>query len=169
MYWVFFLLLAGLSRGLLQSSLRPFELSLTRTPSRCSLPHVREVQHHRKLSREPGHYLIEISREFTSGSDERFRIYAYDEDILWSQARVVCGYRSLPDDFVSFKHEDTGQTLPQKPLFSAQHPNLHGIDLTPPPLIIKRLVESGPSNNRIDLVFFSDGCRQLKRHVLRGN
>jgi hypothetical protein len=33
---------------------------------------------------------------------------------------------------------------------------------TPPPLTLTPLLSSGPSDNRIDLVFFSDGCRCLK-------
>lgn len=37
-------------------------------------------------------------------------------------------------------------------------------EATPPPLEIIPLIISGPSTNRVDLVFFSDGCKSLFSH-----
>lgn len=32
-------------------------------------------------------------------------------------------------------------------------------DVAPPPLEIRPLIVNGPSSNRIDLIFFGDGCK----------
>ena len=34
-------------------------------------------------------------------------------------------------------------------------------DVASPPLQMQPLIVSGPSRNRVDLVFFSDGCKSL--------
>jgi hypothetical protein len=40
--------------------------------------------------------------------------------------------------------------------------------VAPPPLEIRPLIVNGPSSNRVDLIFFGDGCKfsQRPRHLL---
>lgn len=40
-------------------------------------------------------------------------------------------------------------------------------DVAPPPLDIQPLIINGPSSNRIDLIFFGDGCMSRLRNNTR--
>jgi hypothetical protein len=149
------LVLARFSVGILQSTRRPFELILAiPEDSGCSVLSVRQTQHHKGLSEQLGNHVIEISRNTMTKLDRQVRIFAFDQEVLWSQARSICGNEIAPPGPTQIPIEHRQKFL-KKPIDDDDW-------LTPaPPLHVERLVESGPSNNRVDLVFFADGCMYL--------
>lgn len=136
----------------LQSARRPIELVLIRQDSKCTIMSIRETQHHKSLSNEPGSFVVENPRSHTSSAREtqRIKVYSYDESVLSDHARSICA------DWDTHLELEFTQYLLQKS-FSNQQPLMNEKGHSPP-LKIERLIESGPSENRVDLVFFSDGC-----------
>ncbi|KAG8944519.1 hypothetical protein FRC04_001741 [Tulasnella sp. 424] len=131
---------------------------------KCVFVSRRSVQTHRELEHSP--FVVEQHRlvltpggESNHGHDLRLRLYFYEENqsIAYSQLASQCGEHFAPTnrelrfrtatavidqlDDIPFAIEDGG---PKE-------------QVAPPPLMIKPLFISGPSENRIDLVFFSDG------------
>lgn len=139
-------------QSLLGSSLRPLELVIT-LDSICSILPIRETQHHKGLSREIGSYVIERRKFHASpkSTTENIRIYAYDETVLWMQARDVCGVTMPGRDLSSQQKVLSPNNL--RPNYSIEQ-----LENISPPLQVELLVGSGPSANRVDLVFFADGC-----------
>jgi hypothetical protein len=161
-------MLIGLSTAILQSTRRPFELVLAiHEDSTCSVVSVRQTQHHKGLSDQPGHYVVERSRKLTARLDEELRVFAFDQEVFRELGSIGCGTqaRSTRDDiawdeFTSFGL--TGISAASRQTVMSKIP-VDAVDWNTrvPPLHIERLIESGPSNNRIDLVFFSDGCTYI--------
>jgi hypothetical protein len=81
------------------------------------------------------------------------RLYAEKEETLWAEAHRLCN--AVED---AGQHSSGAFTL--KNDFNNQFA-LAGTPKTPPPpaMTLTPLLVSGPSENRVDLVFFGDGCR----------
>ncbi|KAG9019278.1 hypothetical protein FRB90_004547 [Tulasnella sp. 427] len=128
----------------------------------CSLISRRFVQTHRELEHAP--FVLEQQRlALDSGSrttpdrDLRLRLYFYEEneDLAFSHFVPHC------EDGVASTNRKTFQTpvvIDQLngQFLANQDMHLSG-QIKPVPLEIRPLFVSGPSENRIDLVFFSDG------------
>jgi hypothetical protein len=157
------LILTTLCTGILQSAHRPFELVLAvHEGSKCSVVAVRHTQHHKGLSsNEPRHYVVEKSRKPARGLDEQLHIFAFHQEVLWARlgALSICN-DILWDKSVPLGPNEISTEAPQRVLSSIP---VDGVDWKAhvPPLHIERLIESGPSNNRVDLVFFADGCTYI--------
>jgi hypothetical protein len=163
---VIFILL-GLSTAILQSIRRPFELVLAVNEDKtCSVVSIRQTQHHKGLSDQPGHYVIERPRKLAAHLDEEIHVFAFDQEVFRElgstgriQARLACNgiawgkYIPFGPAWISAASRQT--VVSKIPVDSVDW------DHRPPSLHIERLIESGPSNNRIDLVFFGDGCTYI--------
>ena len=100
-----------------------------------------------------------VSTHDGKGTMERIRLYAYSDRVLWDQLSSICEGHKL--DFSSFSqhiplsialHGDDSQLALQAPTEDAiKVPSAL-------PLDVQRIAGSGPSANRVDLTFFSDGC-----------
>lgn len=157
------IVLIGHSQGFLQSDLRPLELSLLQEATKSSIVSFRQTQHHKGLSREPGHYVIEKPRKLRADMHQEIQILAYENDVVWAQARLMCDGDITDDESVLPLVANTLVKTNQRVL--SNNPLLP--DETywkghAPPLQIELLIESGPSANRVDLVFFSDGCTLIQ-------
>jgi hypothetical protein len=158
------LILIGLAAGILQSARRPLELVLAiNEDSKCSVVSIRQTQHHRGLSDQPGHYVIERSKKRVAGLEEQLYVFAFDQEVFYelvsndsTQVRSICNDIAW-DGFMTFQSTVSAPSQ-QTVLF-----NNPVVDWKArvPPLHIERLIESGPSNNRVDFVFFADGCTYL--------
>ena len=95
--------------------------------------------------------------DYSPGMTRHVRLYAEEEETLWLEARRLCsafegieqhsGDTMTPKNYV--KDQFVLASTPQTPLIS------------PPPMTLTPLLVSGPSENRVDLVFFGDGCKCL--------
>jgi hypothetical protein len=158
-------MLIGFSTAILQSTRRPFELVLEiHENSTCSVVSVRQTQHHKGLSDQPGHYVIERSRKFAAHLNEELRVFAFDQEVFRELGSTNCTQARSTRDDIAWDEFTTSSGLNGIAAASQQTVMskipVDGVDWNTrvPPLHIERLIESGPSNNRIDLVFFGDGC-----------
>lgn len=145
--WVVLSLLIIRSSGVIShsSQRRPFKLSIEREESNCKVLSLGRTQHHKGLSDEPGHYITEHRRN----APHRIDLFAYDSDLLWQQTMGLCN-----------PQKDQVQAHNQK-VFSdiGQLEDDSALRDSSPSLRVEPLIKSGPSGNRVDLVFFSDGCK----------
>jgi hypothetical protein len=158
-------ILVGISTGLLRASRHPFELILVRDNAKCSVISIRHAQLHKGLLDESGNYVIEKPRKTTPGFSEQFRIFSYDQEVLWSQARAICSNSDLKVDSVPLAKQTVLQ-LQEQVLSNTILADMNWTSQVPP-LHIEHLINSGPSNNRVDLVFFSDGCAYIFMNIPR--
>ncbi len=90
------------------------------------------------------------------------RLYAEKEAWLWIEVRMLCNafedVEQQSSVTLSLEHEVRDQFL----LANAPKPPLP----PPPPMTLTPLLVSGPSENRVDLVFFGDGCGCLSLKYL---
>lgn len=139
----------------LWSKSRPFELQLIRNTETgaCNPISLRDTQTVRGLRDDSAH----ITKLSTSTGDEKVSIIAYDKAILWERATSLCG-----SDWPQV--HDTQSPQANYALQEVLHPAsaVVATHIAPTPALeIYFLGESGPSSNRVDLVFFSDGCKRL--------
>lgn len=140
---------------------QPVELILLRDRDQtCNVLALRHTQHIRGL--HPG--LVHTERLPANNGQERVSFIAEDEELLWSAALQDCakglnqtcqgawGSKNVPEQSIMSSSQELSQCA---------------FDKTPPPLVIKPLIQSGPSTNRVDLVFFSDGCMQHSVNILQ--
>jgi hypothetical protein len=129
----------------------------TATSSPCTSVQLRPFGTYKGLSDLPGG--IDVHNITTAREPPRVRAYAQDAHALWTEAQKLCGDASswnfpvLVDDthaHASAAYQDGKQAIISFPEPAASRY---------PPLEVHRLIESGPSANRVDLMFFSDGCR----------
>lgn len=122
------------------SSLIKLEFTVT-GEGQCTNLSFRDTQRHRDVPLNGS--LVERSK-----TRDLVRIYGYDRDSMLLELSTIC------DDYASVKQTVLASadsfTLPLSPPLPP-----------PPPLTIKPLIISGPSDNRVDLVFFSDGCAYI--------
>ena len=87
-----------------------------------------------------------------AGKLERIRVFSNDTRVLKDYSTALCG------------HDDRG-TFPIYDTLPREGGADEGIKVTGgdvPPLEIRPISESGDPSNRVDLVFFSDGCEFLR-------
>ncbi|KII90829.1 hypothetical protein PLICRDRAFT_39431 [Plicaturopsis crispa FD-325 SS-3] len=141
---------------------RPLELAIVRDPSQdptCKFVHLRETQLHRGLSGSPDSVIHDIlsipspTLEDAFHTTEHMRIYSYDEETAWNKAVSLCEG--------GLEREDTRTAGASQAFFEAsgelKAKDPHNSPAHAPLLEVEPLVTSGPSRNRVDLVFFSDG------------
>lgn len=85
------------------------------------------------------------------------RLYAEKEEWLWMEARMLCSAFEDAEQHSSSTTALDNEVRDQFMLASAPKPRLP----PPPPMTLTPLLVSGPSENRVDLVFFGDGCGYL--------
>lgn len=133
---------------------RPLELTILRGVGSerggCELLGQRRTQKVRGLGRESVH----TSRAQTARpGEERVRLIAYDKEALWNAARNLCG-NGFGVSWADSKVQHTDQAVLVPPTLDKPSGNA-------PPLQVEPLIQTGPSSNRVDLVFFSDGCMHV--------
>ena len=151
-----------------------YELQIFREPTvgprlPCSLVSLHETQTHKDLLASDANAVISWSQSFYQGegsnrdNDSFERYFSLDAHLLWDIATTECGPLSsttlhvgpsVPLVGLLNSHEDPDQAV------------LGGSDslrtLPPAPeLEVFPLITSGNSANRIDFVFFGDGCKSF--------
>jgi hypothetical protein len=128
------------------ASKRPFELIVLRdVDSHCEILSLRETQILRSATDK-----VHTTRLPLVTGGHRISFVSYDVEAIWSNARSMCA-NYLTDIPWAGSLDHTQHVL-------EAHSSLHR-PVSPPHLRVTPLVVSGHSSNRIDLVFFSDGCK----------
>lgn len=140
---------------------RPFELVVHHAPGtfECSFVSLRETQKFRRLSHQ-GH--SDVSSALSG--EEQLRFIDLDVDNLWHRARMLCGSETSWNFTVFLdprNRRPTDTENAQNVLTLSEAPNQFN-QAIPPPLQVEPLIGSGHPSNRVDLVFFSDGCTCIK-------
>lgn len=165
---------------------RPLELRIhrhgrTSAVGPCTFLSLTTVQHHRGL-RGDADVLEKTGSIFEEraprpgrapASDlEYIQLVSHSQALLWGRAESICGPASTwsfpvyvaepPHPRIlssSFTEEDREQAV----FFgSLEYEQTFLNTVSPPALELSPLVSSGPSSNRVDLVFFSDGCAYVQ-------
>jgi hypothetical protein len=133
-----------------------FELKVVRESATksCHFVSIRETRQVHKGLRASGDVYVSQSTKFPSGSPEggeleRLNVLSHDEAILRQHARLLCGQDEGAWNFAVYdplKVQDFSQDNQQVMSSPSSALEIHS------------LVDSGSSGNRIDLVFFADGC-----------
>ncbi|KAH7885183.1 IgA peptidase M64-domain-containing protein [Phlebopus sp. FC_14] len=154
-------LLTGVLAG--GSRTRPWELVIqTGADNDCEFISFRASQLHKELSLVDRNVVREVTvvpAPHPSGVRSVVRALSYDVPTLVSQAQLHC-----PNDLSDLlfrRVTGSSKTLDSQSILSDKALSLPAISLNPgiiiPPLEVIGLVTSGPSDNRVDLAFFSDG------------
>ena len=93
----------------------------------------------------------------SSGMTRLLRLYAEKEEWLWMEARMLCNAFEDAGQHSNRTLALESEVRDQFLLASAPEPPLP----PPPTMTLTPLLVSGPSENRVDLVFFGDGCECL--------
>lgn len=154
---------------------RPFLLEVHRdhVSHKCSFLSMHETQPHKSLLDNRAGFVLEEGNVYSGVgapmSDEKYlQFYAHDVELLWAKAEALCGSQptwSFPA-YVAARSRNPRtresqaafQTEIEQPILSSTLPK-------PPQLEIIPLITTGDSSNRIDMVFFSDGCELLSSTV----
>lgn len=129
---------------------RPTELILERdSTGSCSFVAFRDTQVVRKLPEGDVH----VTKRDAMNGGERLNLVSYQEEAVWSKARELCTVLPTPEE-AYFSGSPIGSDAQR--VLSAYI--IKDRPVKSPPLKIEPLIQSGPTNNRVDLVFFSDGC-----------
>ena len=133
---------------------RPSELVVLRDEDlRCTVLSFRETQVLRGVT-DDAVYTTSLA---TIEGGQRVSYVSYDASAIWDKARSECA-NDLTEELWAEGVEDVQHTF---------HASTGSRGVVPPPeLKVSPLVVSGPSSNRVDLVFFSDGC-EYSAYVLR--
>ena len=136
---------------------QPYELTVIRDAGTLKCMHValRETQLFRALP-DNGYTTTEL---LETGQD-RLHFIARDKESVWARAEDLCGDK-YTWDFHTLVHNnilppsqfesDAGKDQAVFKVYQTQE--------DPIPLEVEPLITSGDSENRVDLVFFADGCR----------
>jgi len=126
--------------GLLQGDLEP---------TQCTITSVNNIERRRVLSTEANAQDIAVRRYKPSGFVE---ITAFDSEEIWSTIEALCpaGIRNL--EHISMRS-------------SFLHDQAH-FEAPPLALEIFPLLVSGSSENRVDWMFFGDGCDSFLYHAI---
>ena len=151
-------LICAASSGATGNTSKLFELVIIREPDTLQCKHlsVRETHQYRGIPREGL-----FSNRILDTGEERIRFVAHGRDTVWDRAERLCGESHTWGFHVLLQNpelrvsDDIGQTVLQ-PSGGVAHSAEADLDI--PPLEIFPLVTSGESSNRVDLVFFADGC-----------
>ena len=128
--------------------LRPYELVIYRESAtlRCTYLTLRQTQQFRSL---PVDGYTRIRRLHTG--EERIQHIVQQENHAWARAEMTCGDRHSWDFPTLLEISDTLSTATDQTVLTPSQSELLPIDAEP-------LITSGDSSNRVDLVFFADGC-----------
>jgi hypothetical protein len=151
-----FLLLALLAT--LTTALQTFELVLHRYPltTICTDARIRETQRNRVLERNSTANYITSSRVVPShdGSAilEEVHIFAHGETVLAEHFGDLCSNREVLQ--VSVEKRESHKQFVLSPSSTSRDVDIPSFD-------IREISGSGPSYNRVDLMFFADGCTSV--------
>ena len=150
---LFILLISSSGLSSLISGPLPRELLLERDPSSgtCSLIAQRDTQIFRKLPQDGSH----VSRQETVNGRERLSVIAQDDVHSWARAYTLCTSFGGPAP----QSHDPTRLAAQDVLSISSIQTVDDEPVKGPPLEVEPLILSGASSNRVDLVFFSDGCK----------
>ena len=152
----------GCLLGLVNASSRPYELLIYRDRNSfaCSLATLKSVQEYRGLKA----YGFLGTKEL-SDTEERLRFLQRSREEAWSHLLQLCGpqdtwgFPVLTDassqPLVGSQALTELKTLNEQDIFTLPQPTR---ELFPLEFELQPLVKSGHSSNRVDLMFFSDGC-----------
>lgn len=164
--------LVELVHALAPDNPRKLEVHRNTVSGECSYIDINWSQYHKDLRhsdivKEKAMPLIRQERchsdvENRTDQQEYLVAYSYDRSLLWDNAKTLCDSQSIRRyaDLVAGSHgmgrdelSEGSQTLLSQVL-NVGNPSLP----CSPPLEIIPLSESGPSDNRVDITFFGDGC-----------
>ncbi len=136
---------------------QPHELVAIRDPvsQQCRHLALRELAQFRGLS-DDGY----AARKALDTGEERVQLVHYDKSYLWAYAESLCGKRDSWNFHVIVQVEPLAEQASQIVL---QPSTISSYRTEVPPLEVEPLITSGDSRNRIDLVFFADGCEYAKQ------
>ncbi|KAG0704847.1 IgA peptidase M64-domain-containing protein [Suillus ampliporus] len=142
---------------------RPYQLTIRREPnaSSCDIVSFGETQLHKSLLPVTSGHVIRQQNIVPSagslGDEEIIHFLSYSTNELWLRAQLECS------NDLSFVGQSVHNGFETQVTFGDQR-ILHGtLDVLVPPLEIVGLLQSGSSDNRIDLAFFSDGYTMRER------
>ena len=134
-----------------------------RSDGRCIATPPRTVQMHKGLTdnvrivTEAIEAIGPSEDDHPRGMTRLVRLYAEEEETLWMEARMLC-------NAFEGTEQHPGGTIPPENYINGQFALANTPKtppLRPPPMTLTPLLVSGPSENRVDLVFFGDGCKYL--------
>lgn len=141
--------IVAFAQAVLVSEPRSLELQVladnSASPKTCQVITLRHTQKVRGITQDAVH----ISHASAMQDGERYSFIGHNERSLWEAAQEVCGSGwEVQGSSAGWTNvNDDQQVLETRLLPPAPH------------LRIEPLIQSGPSDNRVDLVFFSDGCK----------
>jgi hypothetical protein len=86
-------------------------------------------------------------------NDEIIHFLSYSTNELWMHAQLECS------NDLAFAVQSVRNGFEAQVTFEDQEILLSTLEVSVPPLEVVSLLQSGPSDNRVDLAFFSDGCK----------
>ena len=116
----------------------------------CTILSSRQLPKYRGLDSKTSHSF----RLSAQANSETFRVVARNDDTLWSRVHAEC--ESVADQEMQ-PGEGLSHDSSQKPF--AFLSETQSSMFPTPKLEIVPLLQTGSSSNRVDLVFFSDGCK----------
>ncbi len=150
---------------------RTWELTFKQDAERrnCTFFSLRQVQHYRDLGSSSTHVIRHkhdlVPDSVFNGGIEVVKVVGSQQDIVKMKAKEVCegqefwGNVRIGDGVTEMR--DPEQVFLGSTIRSDLPVNSELQVVEAPRLEIEALIESGRSNNRVDLVFFSDGCTSL--------
>jgi hypothetical protein len=139
---------------------RPLQLSLRResSASSCDIVSFGETQLHKSLLPVVQGQVIREQNTAPSagplGDDEIIHLLSYSTNELWLHAQLEC-----LNDLSSVEQSVRNGPFEAQVTFWDQGVYHSTLEVPVPPLEVVSLLQSGPSDNRVDLAFFSDGCK----------
>jgi hypothetical protein len=138
---------------------QPFQLTLRResNTSSCDIVSFGKTQLHKSLPPATKHIIREQNTVPFPGpldNDEIIHFLSYSTNELWLHAQLECS-----NDLSSVgQGVRNGFDTEAQVAFGGGGVLLSTLEVLVPPLEVVSLLQSGASDNRIDLAFFSDGC-----------
>jgi hypothetical protein len=139
---------------------RPLQLSLRRESSAgsCDIVSFGETQLHKSLLPAVQGQVIREQNTAPSagplGDDEIIHLLSYSTNELWLHAQLECS-----NDLSSVEQSVRNGPFEAQVTLGDQGVYHSTLEVPVPPLEVVSLLQSGPSDNRVDLAFFSDGCK----------
>lgn len=132
----------------------------------CTHARIRHAQLHRGLAKQD----VTTGSIVATSHDgkttlEYLSAFAYEEDVLRRELATLCSNANgielvMPAPVVS---DDSGSQA----VLSSTGTSAGESEVEVPPFEVRLIAGSGPSDNRVDLTFFSDGCEHIWIHFTR--
>lgn len=133
----------------------PYELTAFQAnDGACEVVGIRQTQLHKDLHTDEDVVIEKLLGKHSDLDENRtmLRLYGAKEEQVWKRLEIIC------TGWLSNEVQNDGSN-PQR-VFTQLNQVIKPKPLpVPPPLTITPLLVSGPSENRVDLVFFGDGCK----------